>query len=80
MGARKITAPNSKVREFHVDNVCDVYRRYNNGLADVVAEVGSFRCDGGELPLELDVGEPIEGSDSLLMVVYDVLSDGRPAP
>jgi hypothetical protein len=77
-----MTAPNSKVREFHVERVCDVYKRYNNGLFDVEAEVGSFLSDSEELfvLVEFAVGEPIEGNDSLLMVVYDVLWDGRPAP
>jgi hypothetical protein len=79
MAARKMTATNSKVREFDVDRVCDVYNRYNNGLADVVTAVGSFRSDGEELLLELDIGEPIEGNDPIFMVVYDVLWDGRPA-
>jgi hypothetical protein len=55
-----------------------VYKRYNSGLADVVPEVGSLRRDGEEF-LE-SVGVCLKGRDSVVMVVYDVLCGGRPAP
>jgi hypothetical protein len=67
------------VREFHVESVCEVYKRYNNGLSDVETEVGSvsFLSDGEEL---IELVDCREGNDSVVMVVYDVLWDGRPAP
>jgi hypothetical protein len=56
-----------------------VYKRYNNGLSDVETEVGSvsFLSVGEEL---IELVDCREGNDSVVMVVYDVLWDGRPAP
>jgi hypothetical protein len=51
IAARKITAPNSKVREFHVDRVCDVYSRYKRGFV----EVGLVEGEG--------LREPVEGNE-----------------
>jgi hypothetical protein len=76
MAARKITAPNSKVRAFHVERVCEMYRRYSSGLefdeGDEDVGVCVLSCEGSEVPMEGDV--------SLVMSMVDGNDFGRPAP
>lgn len=45
-----MTAPNSKVRAFHVESVCDIYNRHTSGLVDRFCDVAGSSCnDGGAL-------------------------------
>ena len=51
MAARKMTAPNSKVREFQVERMCEVSRRYktpfesfDSGCCSCVGSVSSCDC------------------------------------
>lgn len=52
--ARNITAPNSKVRAFHVESVCDKYRRRSKGVMDFAGGDGGgagFISVSGEMPM-----------------------------
>jgi hypothetical protein len=54
MAARKMTAPNSKVRAFHVESVCDKYSLQSSGFGLVWGEAGSTVRSGEVLVDEHD--------------------------
>jgi hypothetical protein len=65
MAARKMTAPNSNVRAFQVERVCDRYRRQSRGLVGVAVSEELLRAsDDLGLPVEGDVSDVMSGSDA----------------
>tara|TARA_R110002003_G_scaffold279_8_gene18077 strand:- start:4640 stop:4861 length:222 start_codon:yes stop_codon:yes gene_type:complete len=56
IAARKMTAPNSNVRAFHVESVCETYSRHKSGLVAFgpidCGAAGSKSIDERELLVE----------------------------
>jgi len=78
MAARKSTAPNSNIREFHVESVCDMYSLVNTERASGVGILtGRDSSDSGRSLLEVlellsddcRLGSGEDSSDSMLMLM-----------